>query len=278
MIINQSFASGNFDECIRTEELIFSQLQKRAGDISDEFELFPYSLAVPINRFGLEFTNNFIGKCESEKRRVFVCQHIWVSHLKFLDSDLVFTPHTTKDSIFYAIPHQSVNWDIALRSTEKTIDFSFVGNLGAHPVRKQMSLIFPDRVKDSGIGWGLDKTTPAKSKRDYIDLISKSFFSLCPRGTGISSVRLFEVMGMGSIPIIIADGYSPPLSHLLDWSQFSLIIPEKSIGEIESIVKDLLKDKNRMENMRQKAIEIYDLYFANDLLYKTIEITLNESF
>lgn len=275
MIINQIHQKTDFDECIKTEELIFSQLEHRAEFISDEFELFPYPLAVFINRNGIQWTNNFISNCHSDKRRVFVCQHIWAEHLHFKDSDVVFTPHATKPGRFNSIPHQSVNFDIGQRNAEKKIDFSFVGNLGAHPVRKELARIFPDRVKDSGVGWALDKQTPSWAKENYISLLAKSHFSLCPRGTGISSVRLFESLAMGSIPIIIADGYSLPLEGTLNWDSFSIVVPEDSVSSVEEIIKPILEDSIKLQSMKTSAMTIYDNLFENSRLHKSVEIILS---
>jgi len=277
MRINPDFATFNFDKCIKTEELIFFQLKSRQAFISDEFELFPYSLAVLLNERGIDATNEFISKCQSTKRRVFVCQHIWVDHLRFQESDFIFTPHSSNGGFTIPIPHQSVNFDLSLRKTAKKIDFSFVGNLGAHQVRKNLAALYPENVKDSGVGWGLDLSTPRQAKLDYVNLLATSHFSLCPRGTGISSVRLFESLAMGSIPIIIADNYSPPLGDLLNWEEFSVSIPEDSISEIPNLVSQLLKDKSRLKRMGERGMDVYDSYFSNENLYKTVEINLSHN-
>jgi glycosyltransferase involved in cell wall biosynthesis len=274
MVINGDFSTGNFDKCIKTEQLIFFQLEVRKAFISDEFELFPYSLAVLLNERGSYHTNDFIDRCKSQRRRIFVCQHIWVDQLRFQESDLIFSPHSTRGGFHISIPHQSVNYDLSLRSTVKEIDFSFVGNLGAHQVRKNLALSFPDKVKDSGVGWGLDLSTPLQAKSNYVRLLSSSHFSLCPRGTGISSVRLFESLAMGSIPIIVADNYLPPLAEFLNWDDFSISVPEDSIQEIPNLVGNLLKDKKKLKKMRQTGMSVYDTYFSNENLYKTVEINL----
>ncbi len=276
MLVNEKFINIGFDDCIKTEELIFSQLKSKASDLSDEFELFTFSLAVLINKFGVDGANSFISRCESQKRRIFVCQHIWAEKLIFSDSDLVFTPHSMIGDRFISIPHQAVNFDTSLRNNKRTYQFSFTGNLGAHQSRKRLSELFPENVTDSGVGWGLDIHTPYEAKRRYINLLAESFFSLCPRGTGISSVRLFESLAMGSIPVIIADNYSAPLENFIDWSQFSIRVEESSVDKIPEILSEISKDAERLETMRTSAIETYEAYFSNQNLAKTIEITLSQ--
>ncbi|WCJ59684.1 exostosin family protein [Fontisphaera persica] len=48
-----------------------------------------------------------------------------------------------------------------------------------------------------------------KMREDYLEIMGKSLFSLCPRGVGLSSIRLFESMEMGVAPVIIADDWLP---------------------------------------------------------------------
>lgn len=275
MIVNLSHHNSNFDPCIQTEEIIFSLLKKNRDLFSDEIELFPYSLTVLINEGGIDATNRFISSCHSNRKRLFVSQHIWTEFLSFKSDDIVCTPHSKQSDNFISIPHQSVNANKKFRSREKDLDFSFIGNIGAHQCRIELARLYPDRVKNSGIGWGLDLQTPQSAKDHYLDLMGRSFFSLCPRGTGISSVRLFEAMCTGSIPIIIADEYKYPLSHLINWNDFSITVPENSIHSIEKIVSDLLQDPDRIKDMQRNLSETYDLYFSNENLHRSIDLTLN---
>lgn len=43
----------------------------------------------------------------------------------------------------------------------------------------------------------------AQMKRDYIDAIQTSWFTLCPTGSGPNSIRIFESLSLGSIPIVL---------------------------------------------------------------------------
>lgn len=44
----------------------------------------------------------------------------------------------------------------------------------------------------------------ANNKRDYIDAIRQSWFTLCPTGSGPNSIRIFECLALGSIPIVLS--------------------------------------------------------------------------
>ena len=63
-----------------------------------------------------------------------------------------------------------------------------------------------------------------------------SRFAAAPRGAGLDSYRLSEVMQYGCIPVIIADGYVPPFASLLDWRKFSIAVGEGSIETLPVIL------------------------------------------
>lgn len=44
----------------------------------------------------------------------------------------------------------------------------------------------------------------AKMKQDYVDAIRQSWFTLCPTGSGPNSIRIFESLALGSIPIVLS--------------------------------------------------------------------------
>ncbi len=56
----------------------------------------------------------------------------------------------------------------------------------------------------------------------------------------MGSVRLFETMKAGRVPIIISDGYVLPSG--VDWSRCSITIREKDIEDIPHIVESRLAD------------------------------------
>jgi hypothetical protein len=74
----------------------------------------------------------------------------------------------------------------------------------------------------------------AKQRRRYAEVMAASKFSLCPRGCGLSSYRLFESMSLGVAPVIISDKWRP--IEDVDWS-FALFVPERSIPQIDQIVR-----------------------------------------
>ena len=74
------------------------------------------------------------------------------------------------------------------------------------------------------------------SSEKYIQTLSESKFSLCPSGSGSNSIRLWESLSYGSIPVILSDGYVLPKLKKVNWEDFVIIWKESEI-------KDLLSKK-----------------------------------
>ena len=268
MIWNNVISDLVFCPFIKTEETIFIQLKNQ--EFSDDYEVMPYPLAHWINTIGINKTNYILSNLlKSDKIRVFVRQHILVNQIHFGETDIVFTPHSTVDDNFISIPHYTVNSDISKISQSKKYRFSFIGSIQTHWTRKLLTELYPTNCIASGENWGLDKKLPNSFRDKYIDLLGNSIFSICPRGTGISSVRLFESMSMNSIPVIIADGYKKPLDNFLNWNDFSVSIEERKINEIDKILE--LYDSNRIENMKKNLLQVYNKFFCNENLSSVIE-------
>ena len=99
---------------------------------------------------------------------------------------------------------------------EKTFKVSFVGSM-THPIRSELLDMY-------GHMYNFSKTEYWK------EIIERSTFSLCPRGFGLTSFRLYEAIQLGSIPIYVWEGdLMLPFSDILDWTLFSIIVPRNDI-------------------------------------------------
>jgi hypothetical protein len=137
--------------------------------------------------------------------------------------------------------------------------FSFRGAASA-AVRGRLFELAPRLVR-SGRGkvtrvnrW-FDHT--AEEQQAYVDEILRSKFILCPRGQGVASHRLFEVMELGRVPVIIADDWWPPGGPA--WEKCSVRIREKDVG---SLLRVLEAYEGRFETMAPAARVEWETWFA----------------
>jgi hypothetical protein len=73
--------------------------------------------------------------------------------------------------------------------------------------------------------------------------LSHSKFGLVPRGHGVYSYRLVEVMLSGAIPVIISNGWVMPFHDILNWDAFSIRIDEFKFMEHSDKWLSIILDK-----------------------------------
>lgn len=140
--------------------------------------------------------------------------------------------------------------------------YSFVGQMTTHPVREAIAeLSHPTQcIRDTSDYWpygDLDEDTQQRLEERYVDVAQRSRFVLCPRGRGVSSIRLFEMMKMGRPPVIISDEWVPPEGPA--WDQFSIRVAEDDVDRIPDILRAHADDALRMG---KKAREAWEAWFA----------------
>jgi hypothetical protein len=148
-------------------------------------------------------------------------------------------------------------------NVKKDLFFSFIGRSSADVRRRLFQLDFGrDDIVIEHVAyknWVTSGTERETAQRRYVDVTSRSQFVLCPRGAGPSSIRLFEVMEMGCVPVILSDRWMPPRGP--DWSEFAIFIAEKDVDQIPMI---LSKYEDRWQTMAQRARKSWEEWFAPD--------------
>ena len=116
-----------------------------------------------------------------------------------------------------------------------------------------------------------------KAKNDrikYNQVLINSRFSLCPSGSGPNTIRLWESLAVGSIPVILADTYElPELDPRLglEWKDVVLTVPENQVAQVPEILRSLVESSREREfEMRRNCLRVYDFIsgvnFASGLL------------
>lgn len=125
--------------------------------------------------------------------------------------------------------------------------FTFAGSC-SHRLRRKLFSLYAagsgDRWKVVEIDRWYDHTESEKTQ--YVQDIVDSRFVLCPRGIASYSHRIFESILLERVPVIIADNWLP---FSFKDQEYYVKVPEKDIGQIESIL--------------ERELENYDSYLAN---------------
>lgn len=99
--------------------------------------------------------------------------------------------------------------------------------------------------------------------RTYRNGLQNSKYILCPKGMGQNSIRFYETLANGRVPVLVSDHVQLPLSHEIPWDKIVIQVPERDIDNIMSYLG--LSDAE-LESRSQLAMSIHRKYFTSDKL------------
>jgi hypothetical protein len=264
------------------EYLCFQQL-KDEQDIN--YIAIPWTQI--LNSNWLEFPNRKSMQCYidqiaklniQQKNNFTICQHDDYMRLidvfKHLNINTVFSPLHDKNNIITKgidiIPIAftcSFDFD---NTKNKDIDISFVGTYTSHSIRHRMlnringdNIIYRDSYHIDSNSFSIENYRQ-KEENEYQDILERSRFSLCPRGSSPSSVRFWESLAAGAIPILISDNWVLPD---WDWDNTIIVISEDnfdnlSYGDIVNMIDKIPQDKEKI--MRKNCLNAYKEFNQNN--------------
>ena len=104
--------------------------------------------------------------------------------------------------------------------------------------------------------WTKSQANDLRKKRErYNKILSNSLFSICPEGTGPNTIRLWESMSVGVIPVIFSDKWKPPILKNIEWEDFSVFIPQADYNNTLEILHSIPMQK--IYEMQINSINAY---------------------
>ena len=149
-----------------------------------------------------------------------------------------------------------------IKKVKKDIFCSFVGS-ATHPIRMDMlrHLVNKPEYLLKPKHWS--PSIEDKRKDLFLDVTSRSVFSLCPRGYGATSFRLYEAMQLGAIPVYIYTNEPYiPFSNIINWYDICVLIESKEIKDLDLILKSISEEKQK--EMNSNMIYAYNKMFTLD--------------
>lgn len=122
------------------------------------------------------------------------------------------------------------------RVSQRQILAFFAGNLHGR-VRPQLLKHWRNKDDDMKIYGPLPHNVARKMT--YVQHMKSSKYCLCPMGYEVNSPRIVEAIYYECVPVIIADNFVLPFSEVLDWSAFSVVVPEKDIPRLKEILLEI---------------------------------------
>lgn len=157
--------------------------------------------------------------------------------------------------------------DIHEQDIEMQWLYSFMGSMSHSCRRTVMKLEHPDGyVQDTSDFnvWRSNHSELEVRGKSYANRLAASQFVLCPRGIGCSSIRLYETLEAGRVPVIISDDWVPP--NETDWS-FAIQVEERRISSIPGLLKSM---QGESEERGQAARQAWAASYAPQTLFNTV--------
>ena len=137
-----------------------------------------------------------------------------------------------------------------------------VGRQGIYYRRKVMSLLSGSRslicnfilrstysAHRRTVGLPLDQV-----RQEYVHTISASDFFLAPKGDGNYSLRFFEVLSLGRIPVLIDTDMELPFEDTIAYDRFVVRVPFDSLDQAEHLIVQFYNQLSDTE-YQQRQIE-----------------------
>ena len=187
----------------------------------------------------------------------------------------ILPPNTLKFSaggnISNCIPIPLICSGISISSNkniEKDIFCSFVGS-ATHPIRIKMLETLVDNKNYILKPKHWSPNIKEERKDLFLNLTQRSKFTLCPRGYGPTSFRLYESMQLNSVPVYIYDTEPYlPFKEEINWNNLIVPINLEQLKDMDNILKSI-SDK-QYNNMLYYSKQIYTKYFTLESLSKNI--------
>ena len=151
--------------------------------------------------------------------------------------------------------------------------FSFLGRVATDPLRKSVIQLDSTSTPCLDIKGAPQRFREYNYTNTYVELLTRSRFVLCPRGFGASSIRIFEAMSMGRVPVIISDLWRPPPG--ISWSDLSVIVPEKDVVNIPAILSRMDHMSGHMGEMAKQA---YSENYAPEVFFDKLLSNLVQNY
>ncbi len=117
---------------------------------------------------------------------------------------------------------------------------------------------------------------PVIARAEYINNIATTDFTLAVKGDGNYSLRFFEVLSMGRIPILIDTECVLPLEDEIDYASFSVRLPYTALSQLPQLLVDRYAALSNEEfrSMQQRARDAFTSALRADVFYRKLFVQL----
>ncbi len=114
--------------------------------------------------------------------------------------------------------------------------------------------------------------TQKESSEQFYANIYDNLYTFCLRGVGNFSVRFYETLAVGRIPILLNTDCRLPLSDEIDWENHIVIVELSEHKTVEEQILEFHESKstNEIENIQKENRALWSNYLRRDSFFKHI--------
>jgi hypothetical protein len=103
-------------------------------------------------------------------------------------------------------------------------------------------------------------------RKQFVDNLLSSDYALCVRGDGNTSIRFYEALSLGRIPLFLDTACVLPLEDEINYREFCVFVKWQDVSRIGEIVRDFHAkcDPQTFRDMQEKARNAYKNYLRFD--------------
>ncbi len=152
-----------------------------------------------------------------------------------------------------------------------------IRNRGLATLRKSEIIEADIVTRDAYFGFhSMDKRT--RMRQEYVEHMLRNDYIFCPRGAGNYSLRLFETIASGRIPILIDTDLVMPFADVIPWQEIAVWVP---MSEIDRLDEHVVAFHTRLGEHGYRALQtrlrdICERYLSRDGVNKYLESFLLE--
>ena len=154
----------------------------------------------------------------------------------------------------------------------KFYDDNFEPILPATYLRKKILLFLEnsENIKTNFIrrnrykGGKLAKSHSVTIKRDFLNNIINSDYTLCIRGSGNFSARFYETLALGRIPVFINTDCALPFSDLIEWKKHVVWVEMEEVANVHTKILSFHKSltSDQFINLQISNRRLWEQYFS----------------
>lgn len=130
----------------------------------------------------------------------------------------------------------------------------------------------------TGMNTGNTVESNQEFRNKFFENIVDSDYTLCVRGLGNNSVRFFETMCCGRIPVFVNTDSTLPFDDLIDWKKLCVWVEEKDIDRIGDIVAEFhskISEEDFIE-LQKELRRIWEEYLTPTGFFKRLNYFINQ--